>query len=61
MNEEKSTNREPSAEPQNEAPSEAPFAAEPAVEQGVHNYSSERNWVKPEDSVILERLKWFQD
>ncbi|MGG3455041.1 alpha-L-fucosidase [Paenibacillus rhizolycopersici] len=62
MSEEKSaTNLELSAEPQTEAPTEAPFAAEPAVEQGVHNYSSERNWVKPEDSVILERLEWFQD
>ena len=52
--------QEPSAEPQ-KAPSEAPFAAEPAVEQGVHNYSSEQNWVRPEDPLLLERLEWFQD
>ncbi|GGA32531.1 alpha-L-fucosidase [Paenibacillus physcomitrellae] len=34
---------------------------EPVVEEGVHNYSSERDWVKPEDPVLLERLEWFQD
>lgn len=31
------------------------------VEEGVHNYSSEQDWVKPEDPVLLERLEWFQD
>lgn len=31
------------------------------VEQGVHNYSSEQDWIKPEDPVLLERLEWFQD
>ena len=31
------------------------------VEQGVHNYSSEDNWVKPEDPLLLERLEWFKD
>ena len=31
------------------------------VEQGVHNYSSEKEWVKPEDPVLLERLEWFKD
>ncbi|MBB3109680.1 alpha-L-fucosidase [Paenibacillus phyllosphaerae] len=34
---------------------------EPIVEQGVHNYSSEEKWVKPEDPLLLERLEWFQD
>lgn len=31
------------------------------VDQGVHNYSSESEWVKPEDPVTLERLEWFKD
>jgi len=31
------------------------------VEQGVHNYSSEEQWVKPEDPLLLERLEWFKD
>lgn len=34
---------------------------EEAVEQGVHNYSSEESWVKPEDPLLLERLEWFKD
>jgi alpha-L-fucosidase len=34
---------------------------EQAVEQGVHNYSSEKEWVKPEDPFLLERLEWFKD
>lgn len=35
--------------------------ASPAVEQGVHNYSSEDKWIKPEDPLLLERLEWFKD
>ncbi|MBP3965403.1 alpha-L-fucosidase [Paenibacillus lignilyticus] len=31
------------------------------VENGVHNYSSESEWVKPTDPVTVERLEWFQD
>ncbi len=31
------------------------------VQGGVHNYSSEESWVKPEDPYILERLEWFKD
>lgn len=31
------------------------------VESGVHNYSREQEWVKPEDPLLLERLEWFQD
>ncbi|RCW44350.1 alpha-L-fucosidase [Paenibacillus prosopidis] len=31
------------------------------VENGVHNFSSEEDWVKPEDPLILERLEWFKD
>lgn len=31
------------------------------IEQGVHNYSSEKEWVKPEDPLLLERLEWFKD
>ncbi|MFU1798438.1 alpha-L-fucosidase [Paenibacillus azoreducens] len=34
---------------------------ESVVEQGVHNYSSEEQWVKPEDPLLLERLEWFKD
>ncbi|MCR8641134.1 alpha-L-fucosidase [Paenibacillus sp. N1-5-1-14] len=34
---------------------------EQIVEQGVHNYSSEEEWVKPEDPLLLERLEWFKD
>ncbi|MDQ0115791.1 alpha-L-fucosidase [Paenibacillus harenae] len=37
----------------NEAPDE--------VHNGVHNYSSEEEWVKPTDPLILERLEWFKD
>ncbi|TCP30822.1 alpha-L-fucosidase [Scopulibacillus darangshiensis] len=32
-----------------------------AVEQGVHNYSAEENWVKPDEPLLLERLEWFRD
>lgn len=31
------------------------------IVRGVHNYSAEDNWVKPEDPKLLERLEWFQD
>ncbi|TYP79227.1 alpha-L-fucosidase [Paenibacillus methanolicus] len=31
------------------------------VAQGVHNFSSEAEWVKPDDPLLLERLEWFQD
>lgn len=34
---------------------------ESVVVQGVHNYSSEEQWVKPEDPLLLERLEWFKD
>lgn len=34
---------------------------ETVVEQGVHNYSSEEAWVKPQDPLLLERLEWFKD
>lgn len=34
---------------------------EQVVQQGVHNYSSEEQWVKPEDPLLLERLEWFKD
>lgn len=34
---------------------------EQVVEQGVHNYSSEEQWVKPEDPLLQERLEWFKD
>ncbi|MCJ8013238.1 alpha-L-fucosidase [Paenibacillus sp. KQZ6P-2] len=31
------------------------------AQEGVHNYSSEEQWVKPEDPLLLERLEWFKD
>ncbi|MGG4032301.1 alpha-L-fucosidase [Paenibacillus cisolokensis] len=31
------------------------------VEHGVHNYSAEEEWVKPENPLLLERLEWFKD
>lgn len=29
--------------------------------EGVHHYSSESSWVKPDDPLLLERLEWFKD
>ncbi|WJH35244.1 alpha-L-fucosidase [Paenibacillus sp. CC-CFT747] len=34
---------------------------EAIVETGVHNFSKEEEWVKPEDPLLLERLEWFKD
>lgn len=34
---------------------------EEKIVNGVHNYSTEEAYVKPEDPKVLERLKWFQD
>ena len=31
------------------------------VEQEVHNYSSERAYVRPEEEAVLDHLEWFQD
>ncbi|UVI30618.1 alpha-L-fucosidase [Paenibacillus spongiae] len=31
------------------------------VEHGVHNFSSEDEWVEPENPLIRERLEWFKD
>lgn len=36
-------------------------AKEQQIENGVHNYSREEEWVKPEDPLLLERLEWFKD
>jgi alpha-L-fucosidase len=33
----------------------------PELKEGVHGYSSETNWVKPENPITLERLEWFKD
>ncbi len=32
-----------------------------AVENGVHNYSSAKSYVKPTDEAVLRKLEWFQD
>ncbi|TLS54290.1 alpha-L-fucosidase [Paenibacillus antri] len=34
---------------------------EQVVQTGVHNFSKEDEWVKPEDPLLLERLEWFKD
>ncbi|MFE6796063.1 alpha-L-fucosidase [Paenibacillus chitinolyticus] len=44
-----------------EMKAETQEGAAPAVVEGVHNYSREEDWVKPEDPALLERLEWFQD
>ncbi|AZN39289.1 alpha-L-fucosidase [Paenibacillus albus] len=44
-----------------EAQIEEQNEAQHEVENGVHNYSSEAEWVKPSNPVTLERLEWFQD
>lgn len=31
------------------------------VEQGVHNYSAEKDYIWPTDPAVLEKLEWFQD
>lgn len=48
---------------QNEAKEEAKEAAKEAdvVENGVHNYSTEKRYVKPEDPRVQKKLSWFQD
>jgi alpha-L-fucosidase len=34
---------------------------EQEVQHGVHNFCSEKDWVKPENPLLLERLEWFKD
>ncbi|MEK3732558.1 MULTISPECIES: alpha-L-fucosidase [Paenibacillus] len=36
-------------------------AEEQVVEAGVHNFSKEESWVKPEEPLLNERLEWFKD
>ncbi|MBO2944660.1 alpha-L-fucosidase [Paenibacillus sp. F411] len=36
-------------------------AEQDMIEDGMHNYTSEEHWVKPEDPLLLERLEWFKD
>ncbi|WP_212971669.1 alpha-L-fucosidase [Bacillus sp. J14TS2] len=31
------------------------------VENGVHHFSNEKGWVKPEDPALLEQVEWFKD
>ncbi|MFC0329794.1 alpha-L-fucosidase [Paenibacillus sepulcri] len=38
-----------------------PDQEEQVVESGVHNFSKEEEWVKPEDPLLNERLEWFKD
>lgn len=44
-----------------EIESEAAGQPEEEVNNGVHNYSREDEWIRPDDPLILERLEWFQD
>jgi len=49
-------------QPIKDAELNVPHDQQPAIVQdGVHNYSSEESWVKPEDPILLERLEWFKD
>ncbi len=34
---------------------------EEMIEEGVHNYSSERDYVMPTDERVLQKLEWFKD
>lgn len=34
---------------------------EQELHEGVHNFSSERDWIRPDNPVTLERLEWFKD
>src|SRR4029453_8997713 len=34
---------------------------EQELHEGVHNFSSEREWIRPDNPVTLERLEWFKD
>lgn len=34
---------------------------EDILHDGVHNYSSEKDWVRPDNPVTLDRLEWFKD
>ncbi|GBF72247.1 hypothetical protein PA598K_00485 [Paenibacillus sp. 598K] len=36
-------------------------AQEPVVHEGVHNYSSEQDWVEPQEPLLRDRLEWFKD
>ncbi|MFD0962023.1 alpha-L-fucosidase [Paenibacillus chungangensis] len=31
------------------------------VQEGVHSFSSEKEWIKPDNEQIVERLEWFKD
>jgi alpha-L-fucosidase len=34
---------------------------EQELHEGVHNFSSEQEWVRPDNPITLERLEWFKD
>lgn len=42
-------------------PDAAAGQAEETIVNGVHNYSTEEAYVKPEDPKVLERLDWFRN
>ncbi|WP_331460526.1 alpha-L-fucosidase [Gracilibacillus suaedae] len=37
------------------------MSEEKLVEQGVHHYLSEKNWVEPKEEILKQRLEWFKD
>lgn len=35
--------------------------AKEIVHNGVHDYSSEEKWIKPDDDKVIQKLEWFKD
>lgn len=48
-------------EKQGEAKEETKEETKEEVKQGVHNYSSEKNYIYPEDIRLQKKLEWFKD
>lgn len=61
MSQKKLVSQEPPMDLLSGEPSPASPVAVPVVEEGVHHYSREQDWVRPEDPLLQERLEWFQD
>ena len=34
---------------------------EQKIKEGTHDYSTEKDYVYPEDPIVKENLEWFQD
>lgn len=48
-------------QPAETQPAEAPEKTEELVVNGVHNYSTEKSYVRPTDRRVLAKLEWFKD